>query len=139
MAAALVAADLLVGRAGSSTLAEAAALGLPMVVVPYPHAAAHQAVNAEEVVAGGAATLVRDEDFDGDALLAASALLADDAARERLSRAARALGRPGAARATAEIVEALAERREPPSPERLETLTRSGAPDEPREPDAPDE
>ena len=60
MDAAIVAADLLVGRAGSSTLAEAAANGLPMIVIPYPHAAAHQRANAAELVDAGGAILVDD-------------------------------------------------------------------------------
>ena len=82
MADALVAADLLVGRAGSSTLAEASAIGLPVIVVPYPHAAGHQEANARDMVAAGAARLMPDEDFDADALVEAAALLSD-AARAR--------------------------------------------------------
>ena len=46
-------ADLVVGRAGSSTLAEVTALGVPMIVVPYPHAAGHQRANARVLVDAG--------------------------------------------------------------------------------------
>ena len=98
---ALAAADLVVGRAGSSTLAEATALGLPMVVVPYPHAAGHQRANARELVEAGAARLVEDEAFDAGALLEAAAILDDPARHLAMSAAARDLGRPGAADAVA--------------------------------------
>jgi UDP-N-acetylglucosamine--N-acetylmuramyl-(pentapeptide) pyrophosphoryl-undecaprenol N-acetylglucosamine transferase len=108
---ALAAADLVVGRAGSSTLAEAAAFGLPMVVVPYPHAGAHQRANAAASADAGAATLIADEAFDADALLAATAILDDPSRHVTMSAAARSMGRPGAADAVAAILLALAERR----------------------------
>jgi UDP-N-acetylglucosamine--N-acetylmuramyl-(pentapeptide) pyrophosphoryl-undecaprenol N-acetylglucosamine transferase len=112
MLTALAAADLVVGRAGSSTLAEVTALGLPIVVVPYPHAAGHQTANARQVVEAGAGRLVDDADFDAAALLDAARLLDDPAAHLEMSAAARALGRPGAADAVADLVLASA-RREP--------------------------
>lgn len=123
MTAALAAADLLVGRAGSSTLAEAAAAGLPMIVVPYPHAAAHQRANAEEMVAGGAAILVDDADLDGDALRAACDLLGDERL-VRMAAAARTLGRPGSAAATAALLLALAEGLPLPDAGSIEQQTR---------------
>jgi UDP-N-acetylglucosamine--N-acetylmuramyl-(pentapeptide) pyrophosphoryl-undecaprenol N-acetylglucosamine transferase len=128
MLAALVSADLVVGRAGSSTLAEVTALGIPSVIVPYPHAAGHQTANARIAAEVGAARLVADEDFDDDALVAAADLLADDAALAAMAAAARRLGRPGAADAVAEIVMAAAERRPLPDVERIERLSREGRP-----------
>ena len=110
MLAALASADLVVGRGGSSTLAEVTALGLPIVVVPYPHAAGHQRANARELVEAGAARLIDDEDFDADALLEAAALLDDPAAHLEMAAAARDLGRPGAADAVADLVLAVAAR-----------------------------
>jgi len=125
MTDALLAADLLVGRAGSSTLAEASALGLPMVVVPYPHASSHQTANARALADAGAARLVPDEEFDAAALLDAANLLADREARDAMCAAARGFGRPGAANAVAELVLALAERTKLPSAASIEKLSRA--------------
>ncbi|MEA2610094.1 MAG: UDP-N-acetylglucosamine--N-acetylmuramyl-(pentapeptide) pyrophosphoryl-undecaprenol, partial [Chloroflexota bacterium] len=127
MVTALAAADLVVGRAGSSTLAEASALGLPMVVVPYPHAAGHQRANAASLVEAGAARLIEDDAFDSAALLEASTLLDDAAAHVAMSAAARALGRPGAALAVAQLVMAVAERQPLPDAATIERLARGGA------------
>jgi UDP-N-acetylglucosamine--N-acetylmuramyl-(pentapeptide) pyrophosphoryl-undecaprenol N-acetylglucosamine transferase len=113
---ALAAADVIVGRAGSSTLAESTAFGVPMVVVPYPYAGAHQRANALAVADAGAAELIEDGAFDAPALLRALDLL-DDAERHGAMRAAaRTAGRPGSADAVAELLMALAERRPLPDP-----------------------
>ncbi len=127
MLPALAAADLVVGRAGSSTLAEVTALGLPMVVVPYPHAAGHQRANARVLADAGAARLVEDDAFDERALLDAAAILDDPALHARMSAAARALGRPGAADAVADLVLALAERRPLPDQAAVERRSRGAA------------
>jgi UDP-N-acetylglucosamine--N-acetylmuramyl-(pentapeptide) pyrophosphoryl-undecaprenol N-acetylglucosamine transferase len=127
MLAALAASDLVVGRAGSSTLAEVTALGLPMVVVPYPHAAGHQRANAEVLERAGAARLIEDAAFDADALLEAARLLEDADAHVRMSAAARSLGRPGAATAVADLVLALAERRPLPAEAQVDRISRGAA------------
>lgn len=124
MLTALAAADLVVGRAGSSTLAEATALGLPMVVVPYPHAAGHQRANARELVDAGAARLVEDEACDAGALLDAAAILDDPVHHLAMSAAARDLGRPGAADAVADLVLAVARREALPSIDAIERRAR---------------
>ena len=97
MESALVSADLMLGRAGASTIAEAAAAGLPAIIVPYPYAGGHQRANAEAAAAAGAATLINDEELTPERLLAAVADYATPAQRSAAARAARTLAHPDAA------------------------------------------
>ncbi len=110
LGAALAAADLIVGRAGSSTIAEALAVGRPLVLVPFGAAASgHQLVNARSVVEVGAAALVRESELDGDRLAALVVGLLDDPDRlARMRAAAARAGRPDAAVAIAKQLLALA-------------------------------
>ena len=119
MADALVAATIILGRAGSSTLAEATALGRPLIVVPYPHAGGHQRANAAALDRAGAAIVVEDVDFDGPALLAALGVLDQPQRLADMAAASRRAGRPGAADANAALLLALADGRPLPSHEAL--------------------
>lgn len=66
MADAYAAADLVLTRAGASTLGELAALGKPAILVPYPFAAeGHQEANAARFVSAGAAVLLTDRELQG--------------------------------------------------------------------------
>lgn len=106
MAEALAAADVVVGRAGATSLAEIAVRGVASVLVPYPHAAdAHQRRNAEAFAAAGAARIVDDADCDGPTLHRALApYLDDEAARRGAGAAAWSLARPRAAEDLADLV-----------------------------------
>jgi len=89
---AYAAADLVVARAGASTLGELAATATPALLVPYPFATDdHQALNARAYAAGGAARVVPDAELDARRLRAeCEAALAPDA-RAALRAAARLL------------------------------------------------
>jgi UDP-N-acetylglucosamine--N-acetylmuramyl-(pentapeptide) pyrophosphoryl-undecaprenol N-acetylglucosamine transferase len=115
MGDALVASDLVLGRAGSSTCAEVAAVGVASILVPYPHAAGHQQANAAWLADQGAAQLVRDQELDGEQLLAIGTVLRDDSRRVAMAVAALRLARPDAARRLADELLAMAERRPLPS------------------------
>jgi UDP-N-acetylglucosamine--N-acetylmuramyl-(pentapeptide) pyrophosphoryl-undecaprenol N-acetylglucosamine transferase len=115
MADALVAADLVLGRAGSSTCAEVTAAGVASILVPYPYAGGHQRANAAWLADQGAAVQVPDGELDGPRLLAEASRLRDDEARSRVADAARRLGRPEAATILAEELLAMAEGRPLPS------------------------
>ena len=93
-------ADLIVCRAGATTIAEITAAGRPSVFIPLPTAADdHQRRNAEVLVRAGAAEMIEQKDLTGEAIAERiAALISDTARRERMAMAARALARPDAAR-----------------------------------------
>jgi UDP-N-acetylglucosamine--N-acetylmuramyl-(pentapeptide) pyrophosphoryl-undecaprenol N-acetylglucosamine transferase len=99
MAAEYRRADLVIARAGATTVAELTVVGTPAILVPYPYAADnHQEINARELVGAGAATMFRQADLDAETLADAIADTLDDRhALERMGSAMNALGRPHAA------------------------------------------
>jgi UDP-N-acetylglucosamine--N-acetylmuramyl-(pentapeptide) pyrophosphoryl-undecaprenol N-acetylglucosamine transferase len=106
MASAYAAADLVISRAGATTIAELTALGKPALLIPYPFATNdHQRLNAEEVVRVGGARLIPDRDLTGHRLAAKlRALLDDPPALAEMGRAAQGLGRPQATAHLADLV-----------------------------------
>ncbi len=93
------AADIVVSRAGATTLAELAAAGRAAILVPLPTATDdHQRKNAEAFVRRGAAVMVEQRELTGERLAGEVLALAGDAPRRTaLARAAKALARPDAA------------------------------------------
>jgi UDP-N-acetylglucosamine--N-acetylmuramyl-(pentapeptide) pyrophosphoryl-undecaprenol N-acetylglucosamine transferase len=95
MADAYAVADLIVSRAGASTLGELAALGKPSILVPYPYAAeAHQAANAARFEAAGAAVVLADGELQAGGL---PILLAQTVEPKRLQALADGAARLGGA------------------------------------------
>src|SRR6266496_4402502 len=99
MAAEYRRADLVIARAGATTVAELGVVGRPAILVPYPFAADnHQEVNAREMAEAGAALMFRQAELGPDKLARAIAELA--ASPEKLVKmgsSMKALGRPRAA------------------------------------------
>ncbi len=103
MGAALAAADLVVGRAGTSSIAEPLAFGTPLVLIPFgASASGHQAANARAIEEVGAAVIIREGQLDGERLAAVVVGLLQDPPRlARMSSAARAMGKRDSADAVA--------------------------------------
>ena len=93
---AMAAADLALMRAGASVMGELPAVGLPAILVPYPHAGGHQVFNARFLADAGAAIVVEDNKLNG-LLPLVGELLADEARRAAMTEALRRLARPDAA------------------------------------------
>jgi len=105
MVDALTGADLVVSRAGAATLGEFPAVGVPAVVVPYPHAGAHQAENAAVLAEAGGAIVIPDDQLTGKRLAeTVRQVLADEARLAAMRANMRRLARPDAARRIAEML-----------------------------------
>lgn len=102
---AYAAADVVVCRAGASTLAELTRLGKALIVIPYPYAAAdHQTFNAQSLVDAGAAIMIADRDVKIKIKETLVSLMHDDKRRRQMSDAGRALGKPNAGREIAQQI-----------------------------------
>jgi UDP-N-acetylglucosamine--N-acetylmuramyl-(pentapeptide) pyrophosphoryl-undecaprenol N-acetylglucosamine transferase len=104
---AIAAADLVVSRCGSSSMAEIAALGRPCIAIPYPHAGGHQKLNALPLVDAGGAVLLEDRHLSGATLGGwVVRLLGDSERLVEMAKASQAVGKPEAADTIAQLIAA---------------------------------
>jgi len=105
----IAASQLVICRAGASTVAELAAIGRPAILVPYPHAMDdHQSANAMALAAAGGAILAPEAELTADALARhIRAVLLEPGQAAQMAARAGSLGRPQAARDLADMVAAL--------------------------------
>ncbi|MBS2968879.1 undecaprenyldiphospho-muramoylpentapeptide beta-N-acetylglucosaminyltransferase [Metabacillus sp. KIGAM252] len=99
--------DLIVGRAGATSIAEITALGLPSILIPSPYVTAnHQEVNARSLSDKGAAVLMLEKDLNGKALLREmDKIMNDESILIAMRTASSEIGMPDAASRLAEVLE----------------------------------
>ncbi len=99
MADAYAVADMIISRAGATTLAELMACGKAAILIPYPYAAAnHQEINARKLWDMGAAQMILDRDLNGKSLAdSIKFMLEDPEAISEMERTSKSLGSPEAA------------------------------------------
>ena len=98
MATAYSRADIVVSRAGATTIFELAGLGKPSILVPYPYASnGHQEINARSLVREGGAEMILESDLTGEALADVVVKYMDDrGALIKMGKRAKKVGRPDA-------------------------------------------
>jgi len=104
MAAAYNRANLVVSRAGATTISELAALGKPCILIPYPYSTnQHQEFNAHSLVRAGGAQMIRQSDLTGEGMAHVLMKYMDDrSALEAMGKQARKIGRRDAAKVIAD-------------------------------------
>jgi len=110
MAAAFSSADVVLSRAGASTLGELPFYGLPAVLVPYPYAWRYQKVNADYLASQGAAVVIENAQLQAELLPALHHLVMNGKVDPTMSSAMASLAVPAAAAQIAEAVLELAVR-----------------------------
>ncbi|MFC1703742.1 undecaprenyldiphospho-muramoylpentapeptide beta-N-acetylglucosaminyltransferase [Candidatus Omnitrophota bacterium] len=99
------AADLLIARAGGSTISEIVAFKLPTIIIPYPFAGAHQMLNARFLSDKGAAVLIEQRNLSSELLGERIASFISDAGRRKdMEKELSTLSPPNATRSLANLV-----------------------------------
>jgi UDP-N-acetylglucosamine--N-acetylmuramyl-(pentapeptide) pyrophosphoryl-undecaprenol N-acetylglucosamine transferase len=98
MGEAYAVADIVISRAGATTLAELTSIGKPAILIPYPYAAGHhQELNAQKLLEMGAARVIPNHELNGEILAHhIRELYREEALRSEIQRNSRALGKPEA-------------------------------------------
>lgn len=101
--------DLIVGRAGATSIAEQTALGKPMVLIPSPYVTNdHQTKNAQALVDVGAASLITEANLTGGHLFdVINDLMQDADKRQAMAGAAKKIGVPNAADLFVNLIESV--------------------------------
>jgi UDP-N-acetylglucosamine--N-acetylmuramyl-(pentapeptide) pyrophosphoryl-undecaprenol N-acetylglucosamine transferase len=108
MGAAMTAADLVLSRAGASSLGEYPHFGLPAVLAPYPYAWRYQKLNAQYLIERGAAVMLEDSELPTRLFPVVSEMMRDSERRIQMREAMRSLARPQASREIAGLLHSLA-------------------------------
>lgn len=106
MAEVMASSDLLVGRAGATSIAEFTALGLPAVLVPSPYVTNdHQTKNAMSLVHAGAAKMIADNELTGESLSQTiNEIMDDEELQKQMCRASKEQGIPDASKRLYDVV-----------------------------------
>ena len=108
MGAAFTVADLVVSRAGASSIGEYPHFGIPAILVPYPHAWQYQKVNADYLVKHGAARMLEDEHLTEKLSSMVLELIRDNRQRTQMRQKMQSLANKDAAAEIAALLKALA-------------------------------
>jgi len=104
MGAAYTIANLVISRAGASSIGEYPHFGIPAILVPYPHAWEYQKVNADFLSQNGAAVILIDSDMSGKLLDLVKSLLRNSGKLQEMEKAMRSLAGHASAKSIAKLV-----------------------------------